>query len=678
MVETSLKYLVLLVLCLRPLALYNPSKLLAQNQSPELNLQTSHLGRIHKVVFSPDGRIVASAAADHTIKIWDVSRRVLVRTLEGHSGGVRSLAFSQDGSLLVSGGQDQTIVLWDVQGGRPVRTINVDPEFWVTGVAFADDNQSIISASHLGAWTRPKDVGSFDLWDLKTGKRIRSFKLNGFCDFLAATQDGSLAYCNTGEIWDTRSGKVFSDQRGMSHGNQAAFSPNGNLLAIVNSYGLDIWDVKRIERITERHDLAGVKLTCIVFSPDGRLIATGDANGRIGLWDPETGEFHGYVQGHSKEISSIAFSPNGRSLVTAATMDNPDAREYSTIKIWKLDDNQLAAVGDFEGNSNSPLASAASSGAPQADVTGHSVPISVVSFSPDGRLLAAGGEDHIVRIWNLQSGSAHTLEGDTGEIRGLSFSPDGSEIASSADGRGGYGAIRLWDAQTGKLLRTLDALSPYSVAFLPNGRDVVFDRNRGVAVWDTASNSTQGMHEPHGPLQGFEDHYVAFVAVSPSGKMIASPSVVSRNTPQGVFVDRYNITIFDRDTGAELRDLSGHLQKINSGVFSPDGRTVVSGSSDSTVKIWDVNNGRVIRTLSGHSGAVLSVAYSPSGAMIASVNENHSIMLWDANTGRLLNTLGGHTGRSLLYRLDPRRGPSLPGERTEQFGSGLQKMALFC
>jgi WD40 repeat protein len=655
MAKANLKGWAMLFLSLQPLALCNSSKIIAQDK-PELNLQTSHLGRIHEVVFSPDGRTVASAAADHTIKIWDVSRRVLIRTLEGHSGEVRSLAFSRDGSLLVSGSQDHTIMLWDVQSGRSVRTIKEAPQFWVTGVRFSGDNQSIISVSRLSeeamrsgkpdptGWPiLPEDIGDFEVWDLKTGKRIRSLRTNGLCEFLAATQDGSLVYCTTGEIWDTGSGKLVSNQFRLGRVVQGAFSPNGNLLAMVTSYGLDIWDVKRGDRIRQVRDQyvdgnERLEFTSVVFSPDGHLVATGDTHGWMGLWDAETGKGYPEVLGHSAEISSIAFSPDGKSLVTAASMDRTSAGAYSAIKIWKVDDDQLAAVGDFEGNSSSPLASAASSGAPQSDVTGHSVPISVISFSPDGRLLAAGGVDSIVRVWDLQSGSAHRLEGHAGEIRGLSFSPNSREIASSAKDSGDQATIRLWDARTGKLVGTLDAFTPYSVAFHPDGRDVVSDGMSSVTVWDTASNSKLEMYSTHSLHEG------GFVAVSPSGKMIASASIVFKHSNEGNVIDRYTITIFDRETGKDLRVLSGHSQKINAGAFSGDGRTLVSGSNDGTLKVWDVNDGHVVRTLSGHSAPVRSVTYSSSGAMIASGSDDQSVKLWDAKTGRLLNTLAGHTG----------------------------------
>src|ERR1700761_8610860 len=111
----------------------------AQQTSPELALQSGHQGKVNSLAFSPDGRMIASAGSDSTIKLWDTSRGLLIRTLSGHLAAVRAVAFSPDGKSLVSGSQDHTIRIWDLATGRALKSFEDPQDFWVTGVAYSVD-----------------------------------------------------------------------------------------------------------------------------------------------------------------------------------------------------------------------------------------------------------------------------------------------------------------------------------------------------------------------------------------------------------------------------------------------------------------------------------------------------------------------------------------------------------
>ncbi len=198
--------------------------------------------------------------------------------------------------------------------------------------------------------------------------------------------------------------------------------------------------------------------------------------------------------------------------------------------------------------------------------------------------------------WNAKIGSRlRTLAaGHMGEVYSVAYSPDGLTIASGS----GDGTIRIWNAQTGALLRTLTGHTDrFPIAFLIKTHTSIYS-----------------------------------VAYSPYGRTIA------RGNGDGT------IRIWNAQTETLLRTLTGHTDRVCSVAYSPDGRTIASGSEDRTVRIWNAETGKLLRTLRGHTEWVSSVAYSPDGLTIASVSGGGTIRIWNAETGKLLRTLRGHSG----------------------------------
>ncbi|OQE62988.1 hypothetical protein PENNAL_c0253G00080 [Penicillium nalgiovense] len=255
---------------------------------------------------------------------------------------------------------------------------------------------------------------------------------------------------------------------------------------------------------------------------------------------------------------------------------------------------------------------------------GYSGSVGSVAFSPDSRLLASGSDNKTVWLWNPATGAlTQTLEGHSDSVRSVVFSPDGRLLASGSTDK----TVRLWDPATGALTQTLEGHSGSvgSVAFSPDGRLLASGSDdTTVRLWDPATGAlTQ-------TLEGHSDS-VRSVVFSPDGRRLASGST-----------DK-TVRLWDPATGALIQTLEGHSYSVRSVAFSPDGRLLASGSLDQTVRLWNPATGALFQTLEGHSDSVESVAFSPDGCLLASGSYDTTVRLWDPATGALTQTLEGHS-----------------------------------
>jgi WD40 repeat protein/DNA-binding SARP family transcriptional activator len=570
------------------------------------------------VAFSRDGRLLATvgipAAGGTDLLLWDVARRTVVRRLllpSQHPDigeSVFGAAFSPDGRILAAGTWRGSLIFWNVaSGARLGPALRYPTKQGLAGnLAFAPDGARLFTSVQGG-----KTV----VWDVTRRRPVRTIPLGGMIavsgdgkTVALGQQDGSIILADAGT---GRRRRVLTAHRAAVIG--LAFSPDSATLASASGDRTAIlWDVATGKARETLRGHAG-SVTGVAFSPDGATLYTGSLDDSVIAWDlTGTRGLGRQLTRAASPVVGVAFSPHDPNLLALVRRDGP-------VTLWDV--SKRVRVGD-------PL-----------DATGGSA--NAVAFSPDGRTLAADADGTVV-LFDVATGARvgrplHppygpiTMEFQSRDINGISFSPDGRLLATA----GNDGSMVLWDlarrAPIGHPLRALREFPVTAVAFSPDGRTLASAVDNGTVVLTRV---------PDGTLLNTLTTYggAGALAFSRDGKTLAVAG----------FDDR--VRLFDPRTGAARAAWAAGGEGVVSMSFNLDGSILATSGNDGTMTLWDYGSAKKIGApLTGPPSPAVT-AFDPTGHTLAAAFQDGTVLLWDVNPASWLKRACTVAGRRLTQQ----------------------------